>query len=135
MILQTKELDDFIKETDKYLLCPKSTKQKFLSDLRNDIYEYAESNEITSIDKVYTHYGKPDVIAKGFNDGIDSKHLKKAVNWKRIIIIGIVIAIVLLSIYLIVSFIDGHPKLHGYSVTSGITIIETTETTMNGGLS
>lgn len=133
MILQTKELDDFIKETDKYLLCPKSTKQKFLSDLRNDIYEYAESNEITSIDEVYTHYGEPDEIAKGFNDGIDSKHLKKAINWKKAIIIGIVITAVLLSIYLVVSFIDGHSKSNGYNVTSNITIIETTE--INGGLS
>lgn len=133
MILQTKELDDFIKETDKYLLCPKITKQKILSDLKNDIYEYAESNGITSIGEVYTHFGKPDVIAKGFNDGVDSKRLKKAINWKKAIITGVVIAIVLLSIYLVVSFIDGHSNANGYNVATGITIIETTE--INGGLS
>ncbi len=132
MILQTKELDDFIRETDKYLLCPKITKQKFLSDLRDDVYEYVENNAITNIDEVYIHFGKPDVIAKGFNDGIDSKHLKKAINWKKVIIIGVVIAIVLLSVYLIAAFIDGHSNANGKKVTSGITE-ETVQ--INGGIS
>ena len=47
MILQTKELDDFVKETDKYLLCPKITKQKFFSDLRNAVYEDGSYSIIT----------------------------------------------------------------------------------------
>ena len=121
MILKTKELDNFIRETDKHLLCSKKTKRKFLADLKNDVYDYAESNEVTSIDEVYTHFGKPDAIAKGFNDGIDSRYLNKTINWKRIIIIGFIIAIVLLSVYLIVALADVHLNARGYGFETNIT--------------
>lgn len=121
MILKTKELDNFIRETDKHLLCSKKTKRKFLSELKNDAYDYAESNKVLNLDDIYNHFGKPEEIAKGFNDEIDSKQLKKAIDWKRIIIISFTITIVLLFVYLIVALVDVHLNARGYGFETNIT--------------
>jgi len=49
MALPEKEVNSFVKEVDRHLLCPKSTKQKFLSDLKNDVAEFAEHNGVNDL--------------------------------------------------------------------------------------
>jgi len=114
MALPEKKVESFIKEVDEHLLCQEPIKQKFLSDLKNDITEFVENNDVNDISSVYNQFGKPDEIARGFLDSVDPKSIKKATKWKKVLIIGVIVALMSLVIYMVISFIDGHSRSTGY---------------------
>ena len=48
-----KEIDEYIAEIKKNLICSSSQKNTIINDLRNSIVNFVEENDIDDINKVY----------------------------------------------------------------------------------
>lgn len=88
----------YLKEIASALICPKSLKSVFLSELRGDIETYTTSVSTVTEDDLYKEFGTPDEISNGFldrnnYDDLLKKAKRKAFIWK-LICIGVSILLI-----------------------------------------
>lgn len=115
--LLNKDVKKYIKDINSYLICDCGTRNRFISDLKSDIDEYIESNSVTDFESVYNHFGEPRDIAKGFLEGADTKKIKRKMDITKVVLIGIIIALVMFGAFLAVNLIDAHQSYTGYDET------------------
>ena len=113
-----KEIEAYISEIKKNLLCSTSQKNSITSDLRNSVIDFVDSNDIDDINKVYTQFGSPQEIANQLISETEPHKIKKNFNHHKIVIIGVVIAVLIVAIVIIWSAIEGHKSVDGYFVES-----------------
>jgi len=113
-----KEIEAYISEIKKNLLCSTSQKNSITSDLRNSVIDFVDSNDIDDINKVYTQFGSPQEIANQLISETEPQKIKKNFNHHKIVIIGVVIAVLIVAIVIIWSAIEGHKSVDGYFVES-----------------
>lgn len=58
-----KEIDEYIAEIRKDLICSSSQKNAIISDLQESVKNFVEENDIDDIHKVYNQFGTPRDIA------------------------------------------------------------------------
>lgn len=71
-----------------------SSKRKYLRGLKNEIYDYAEENEVVSMGDIVLHFGEEEEVAKLYVDTLDVKTIKRKYNFRRIIISVLISALV-----------------------------------------
>ncbi len=113
---QQNELDLYYDEINKALICDAKVKKNFMLDLKENIKDFIEENPGASVDDVIARFGSPAIISETFFENLNPKHVKKEINGKRVLVIGVAIAITLLLLYLAISFIDVHLNATGYLV-------------------
>lgn len=113
-----KEIEAYISEIKKNLLCSTSQKNSITSDLRNSVIDFVDSNDIDDINKVYTQFGSPQEIANQLISETEPQKIKKNFNHHKVVIIGVVIAVLIVAIVIIWSAIEGHKSVDGYFVES-----------------
>lgn len=118
---QQNELDLYYDEINKALICDAKVKKNFMLDLKENIKDFIEENPGASVDDVIARFGSPATISETFFENLNPKHVKKAINGKRVLATGVAIAITLLLIYLAISFIDVHLNARGYGFETNIT--------------
>lgn len=110
------DINKYIKDIKSFLICDYKTQKKFIDDFKNDVFSYIEDNSVNDIDKISEHFGTPQEIAKGFFENADTKKIKKKMNISRIILIGIIAALLIWIVGVTVAVIDAHPSNDGYFV-------------------
>lgn len=123
-----KDVKIYIKEVKSLLICDYKTQKKFIGDIKSRIDEHIESGCVKNIDDIYKQIGTPQDIAKAFFENADVKKVKKKMNITRIILIGIIAALLMLAGTLIIEIIDGHSSNNGYFVDEMVDGIDNDET-------
>lgn len=113
-----KEIDEYIAEIKKNLICSSSQKNTIINDLRNSIVNFVEENDIEDINKVYAQFGTPEEIASQSISDTEPQKIKKNYKHHRVIIIGVVVAVLIIAIVIIWAALDGHKAVDGYFVDS-----------------
>lgn len=113
-----KEIDEYIAEIKKNLICSSSQKKTIINDLRNSIVNFVEENDIDDINKVYAQFGTPEEIANQSISDTEPQKIKKNYKHHRVIIIGVVFAVLIIAIVIIWAALDGHKAVDGYFVDS-----------------
>lgn len=113
-----KDVDKFLYEIKKSMLCPTSQKDKIIGGLKDSILDYVEENNITDITKVYEHFGEPQNIANQMISYTEPRKIINAMSVKKILLTGIIIALLIFSIVIIGAAIDGHRDVGGYYIES-----------------
>lgn len=113
-----KEIDEYIAEIKKNLICSSPQKNTIINDLRNSIVNFVEENDIDDINKVYAQFGTPEEIANQSISDTEPQKIKKNYKHHRVIIIGVVVAVLIIAIVIIWAALDGHKAVDGYFVDS-----------------
>lgn len=113
-----KKIDEYIAEIKKNLICSSSQKNTIINDLRNSIVNFVEENDIDDINKVYAQFGTPEEIANQSISDTEPQKIKKNYKHHRVIIIGVVFAVLIIAIVIIWAALDGHKAVDGYFVDS-----------------
>lgn len=113
-----KEIDEYIAEIKKNLICSSSQKNTIINDLRESIVNFVEENDIDDINKVYAQFGAPEEIANQSISDTEPQKIKKNYKHHRVIIIGVVVAVLIITIVIIWAALDGHKAVDGYYVDS-----------------
>lgn len=123
-----KEIDEYFAEIKRNLICSPSQKNTIINDLRESVVNYVEENNIDDINKVYAQFGTPQDIADQSISDTEPQKIKRTYNHHRVIIIGVVVAVLIVAIVIIWAALDGHKSTNGYFVE---TLDTTSETTVN----
>ena len=126
-----KEIDEYIAGIKKNLICSSSQKNTIINDLRNSIVNFVEENDIDDINKLYAQFGTPRDIANQSISDTEPQKIKKNYKHHRVIIIGVVVAVLIIAIVIIWAALDGHKAVDGYFVDTLNTTSEATVTDTN----
>jgi len=108
------DVRQYCREVEALLVCAPKTRQAFTEEFQSDVQAYiSENGEDVSADELRAYFGAPEDIAKGFLDSLSSKALKRAIDWKKVLLTGIGITLFLLVVYMTISLIDGHLAVTG----------------------
>lgn len=114
-----KDIKIYLHAIDNNLVCPKKQKKVILEDIAASIRDYIEDENITDISQLYSHFGSAEEIAKTYlADFVTPADIKKAVNKKKALIIGVIVALIIYVLALIIVIVDGHISVNGYIVES-----------------
>ncbi len=126
-----KEIDEYIAEIRKNLICSSSQKNAIICDLQESVINFVEENDIDDIHKVYDQFGTPRDIANQSISDTEPQKIKKNYKHHRVIIIGVVFAVLIIAIVIIWAALDGHKAVDGYFVDTLNTTSEATVTDTN----
>jgi len=126
-----KEIDEYIAEIRKDLICSASQKNTIISDLQESVKNFVEENDIDDIHKVYDQFGTPQDIANQSISDTEPQKIKENYKHHRVIIIGVVVAVLIVAIVIIWAALDGHKSTDGYFVDTFNTTSEATVTNTN----
>ncbi len=113
-----KVTDGYLREIKSLMVCDDGTKKKFLKDLKRDVYDYTIEENADSIEMIIEHFGTPEEIAKSFFESADIKKIKRKMNFRRVILVGVLAALLIWIVYATVTVIDAHWSYNGYHITT-----------------
>lgn len=119
-----KEIEAYVAEIKKNLICPASEQNRIIDDIKNNIFDFVDENNITNISKIYEHFGDPKDIAGQFIQDIEPGRIKKAVNIRKVLIIVAIVIIVMIAITLLITIINSHNSVNGYFVEESVETIK-----------
>lgn len=97
-----KEISRYLNDIKCLMPGDNSSKRKYLRGLKNEIYDYAEENEVVSMGDIVLHFGEEEEVAKLYVDTLDVKSMKKNFSIRRLIIIVLITALAVWGVMLIV---------------------------------
>ncbi len=104
-----KDIKIYLYAIGKNLVCPKRQKKIILEDIETSIRVYVEDENITDISQLYSHFGSAEEIAKTYlADFVDPTDIKKAINKKKALTIGIIVALVIWLAAVCIAVYDAH---------------------------
>lgn len=126
-----KDIKNYIKEVKSLLICDYKTQNKFIGDIKCRLDEHIENGLIHNIDDVYKRMGTPHDIAKAFFENADVKKVKKKMNITKIVLIGVITALIIWAAGITAVVIDEHISGNGYFVDEMIDGEEYNEITVS----
>lgn len=102
------EIEKYISEIESNLVCCGRLNKSLAKEIEGSVYDYAESRDIKDISEVYNHFGTPEEMARAYLSQVDPKKIRKAVNVRKVVIIGVVVALMMLAVFFVSLFIDAH---------------------------
>lgn len=78
-----KEISKYLKEIMLLLPGDSGSKRKYISGLKEDIYDFAADNESVTFRDIVLHFGEKEEIAKQYMDTLDIKAVKRKLSIKR----------------------------------------------------
>jgi len=78
------------------------------------VVEFIDNHPDTTPQEVRARFGTPEEIAGEFLASLHSNEVKRALDWKRVLLIGLGIALLLLALYIAISLVDEHLVATGY---------------------
>ena len=108
-----KELKNYVKRVRRLLLVKTDAAAQFLSELENNIADYAEAENITDISKIEARFGTPEAIAKEFFANTDIEAVRRKLALRRVIVAVLIAALLLWGIALTALYIEGHNDMGG----------------------
>ena len=108
------ELNDYLKDIKRNMICSNSIKKLFIKDFKNRIDEFIDENPNTSIDDIINNFGNPEDIVRSFNDELEYYKNKSR---KRLIIVIVISVVSLVIIGLLGVAIADMIKNYGGDIT------------------
>lgn len=109
-----KQLKEYYSEVSKALPCSVKQKKIFLAQLKNDVDTFLLDSPDASVEEIKLRFGTAQSIAESFIYSSDFTSLKKATDIKKILLIGVIVALAVYLAFVIISLIDVHTEAHGY---------------------
>lgn len=104
-----KDIKIYLDDIGKYLVCTKKQKKMILEDIETSVRDYVENANVNDISEVVSRFGSPEDIAKSYlAEFVKPADVRKAINKKKVLVAGVVIALVIWLIVGIIALIDGH---------------------------
>ncbi len=116
--LNKKALKQYIREIKRLLICDGKTKRKFVKSFKADVEAYMEEQDVTDLTSLYTAFGEPIDIARGFFETADIKQIKKKMNVTKIVLCGVVAALLVWTATMTYLIIDNNRPGSGYGITT-----------------
>lgn len=107
-MLQNNEIDKYIKTIRKQIPYKTNETKKFIDDLKSNINNYVEDNQVKDIEKIKLQFGTEEEVANAFLETVDIKTVKRKISIKRLITVLIVAVIAIWGIGVTISVIDGN---------------------------
>ena len=98
MKLTKQELDDYLKQIKKLLVCDGARRKEFMNSFEDNLEEYLKANPDTDFSKLQEEMGTPQEIANSFLENESAASIKKRMSVAKWVIIGIAVALLLLII-------------------------------------
>lgn len=108
-----KDINVFLSEINKNLVCSKKQKKLILTDIKESILDFAEEHNTNNIDDVYAHFGTAQEIAKQVLSEAEPKKISKIICIRKILIITAAVIVLLVAVMLTLTLIDAHRSHHG----------------------
>lgn len=109
-----KEIQKYKKRIKALLICDSKTAKSYLNDLENGIADFVENSGATSIEEVITHFGEPEIVARAFFETADIHKIKRRMNVRRVLLIGVLLAVAVWAIAVTCIAIDANQSNYGY---------------------
>lgn len=116
------ELKEYYAEISDKILCDRKQKSAFIKELSSDIDEYLTLYPEADMDKIKAEFGTAEEIASSFINNSDTAKIRKMLNFKKLMLLAVVIALLVYTVFVVISLIDVHTEAHGY-MQEGIMMI------------
>ena len=107
---------DYLKAVEQQLSGKKAQKKAYLKKLAADVAERLEEEPELDSAALASTFGSPEELAAEFMGTLDVKDVKKAFGWKKIVLIGVIIALLIWGAIGIIAVVDSHKSVNGYTV-------------------
>ncbi len=111
-----KLIRQYLKETKKNVACSAKRKRAFLAQLEAGLRELAQETDDLTMEQLTEAFGTPQQQAQSFMETLDAKEVKKAFGWKKIVLIGVIAALLIWGAIGLIAIIDSHNSVNGYTV-------------------
>lgn len=112
--LLAKEIQKYKKRVKALLICDSKTAKNYLNDLENGIADFVENTGATDIEEIIAHFGEPEVVARVFFETADIVKIKRRMNIRRVLLIGVLLAVAIWAAAVTYLVIDEHQSSPGY---------------------
>lgn len=119
--MQTDMQKELKKEIKKYLNAVKyllpgdsGSKRKYISGLKEQIYDFAEDNENITFRDILLHFGEKEVVVQQYIKALDVKTVKRKMGVRRAAVAALVAALVIWSAVMCFVVADAHYASNGY---------------------
>ena len=110
-----KLIRQYLKETKKNVACSAKRKRAFLAQLEAGLRELAQETDDLTMEQLTEAFGTPQQQAQSFMETLDAKEIKKAFGWKKVVLIGVIAALLIWGVVMVTVLIDSYVASHGYS--------------------
>ena len=117
-----KEIEKYLSEIQNNLVGSNKAKKNIISEIEGFVYDYAEVKDVKNISDIYSHFGTPEEMARTYLSQADPKKIVKAVKIKKAVVIGVIVALLMLAIFYVSTYIDAHKS---YNNEKNYEIVET----------
>jgi len=107
---------DYLKAVEQQLSGKKAQKKAYLKKLAADVAERLEEEPELDSAALASAFGSPEELAAEFMGTLNAKDVKKAFGWKKIVLIGVIIALLIWGAIGIIAVVDSHKSHNGYTV-------------------
>ena len=107
---------DYLKAVEQQLSGKKAQKKAYLKMLAADVAERLEEEPELDSAALASTFGSPEELAAEFMGTLNAKDVKKAFGWKKIVLIGVIIALLIWGAIGIIAVVDSHKSHNGYTV-------------------
>lgn len=112
-----KEISKYLKEIILLLPGDSGSKRKYISGLKEDIYDFAADNESVTFRDIVLHFGEKEEIAKQYMDTLDIKAVKRKLSIKRVVSAILIIALIVWSVAVFVGAVTSRNEIQeGYFI-------------------
>lgn len=115
-MLQKNEIDKYIKTILKQIPYKTNETKRFIDDLKSNINNFVEDNQVKDIAEIKLQFGTEDEVANAFLETVDIKIVKRKISIKRLIICLVVAVITIWSFCIISGTIDSNEANGIYEV-------------------
>ena len=122
-----KDIEKYLSQVKSYLPCRNADKTAILEDIRQAIFEFADNNNVNSIDMIYSRFGTPEEIAKAYLSDADPKKITKTINRDKLLISFVAAALIIFIGFMTAVFIDSRIDRNGtlhITIEEGVSFID-----------
>lgn len=98
----------YLSAVKKNLRCSSRQKKSFLAELEASLNAYLSETPEATEARLGEMFGAPEKVAEDFLTTLDAKDIKKAFGWKKIVLIGVIIALLMWGVGVTIAVIDAH---------------------------
>lgn len=104
-----KDIKAYLDDIGSKLVCSKKQKKIILEDIEASIRDYIENESVADMSTLYSHFGSAEEIAKTYlADFVNPSDIKKAINKKKVLIIGVIVALIIWLLAVCIALLDAH---------------------------
>ncbi len=121
MTTNVKEINKYISQVKKQLVCQRKVKKQIIAELKSEIVGFSEEKGEVDYSLICKQFGKPEELAKVYFCDCDVEKLKRTMKIKNIVVTAIVIvALLIYALVAVFVYIDTRPRENGYLIEKNV---------------